>query len=431
MQVHWLLDNVGNARKWPVHSGGDHDSHFIAVRNGWTKVIEDLGLQYEFVGRGQVEQGKLNNGEYRVLILPQSVAVSALEVEQMREFVSAGGVLVADYRVATMNEHGRDLGTGQLDDVFGIAHTKGQAKGAGANGIEDLDSVHLKGEKLNLLVGDETLRTTSGRALAQSGQVPLMVVNDYGNGKAVFMNVETGHYPYDRLQPNPATSLPSVVEQIFGLAHIEPPVRVLDTAGKRLPGTEIVRFANGACEHVAVFRNPQFDDGGWGNLPTKKEREWAGSIDNSYLEKDAQVALAWTSALPTYDLRGRRDLGSTAKVQLLLDAWSPLVLTRAPQPLPALHVEIPAEIQAGSSLPVTLASEAALPPGTFRVVHLELITPDGVPYDLYTRNVRFESAVHQERIDLAFNDPPGRWQLSAHDLITGSVVQTAFTVRTS
>ena len=137
MQVHWLLDNVGNARKWPVHSGGDHDSHFIAVRNGWTKVIEDLGLQYEFVGRGQIEEGKLGKGEYRVLILPQSVAVSALEVEQIREFVNAGGVLVADYRVATMNEHGRDLRRGQLDDVFGITHVKGQAKGAGVNGIGD------------------------------------------------------------------------------------------------------------------------------------------------------------------------------------------------------------------------------------------------------------------------------------------------------
>jgi hypothetical protein len=431
MQVHWLLDNVGNARKWPLHSGSDHYSHFIAVRNGWTKVIEDLGLQYEFVGRGQIEEGKLGKGEYRVLILPQSLAVSAREVDQIREFASAGGLLVADCHVATMNEHGRDLGRGQLDDVFGITHVKGQTQGAGVSGIEDLDSLHLKGVKLNLQLGDETLRVTSGKALAQSGQVPLIVVNDFGKGRAVFMNVETGRYPYDRLQPNPATSLPNLVEQIFGLAHIEPQLQVLDAAGNRLPGTEVVRFANGAFEHVAVLRNPQFDDGGWGDLPTRPEREWAGSIDNSHLEKDAQVTLAWSSALSTYDVRGKRDLGETAKVQLRLDAFSPLVLTRTPQPVPPLRVETPAEVRAGSPLLVTLASEAALPGGTSRVVHLELVTPDGAPYDLYTRNVRFESAVHQERIDLAYNDPAGRWQLNAHDLITGGVVQTAFTLRTS
>ncbi len=431
MQVHWLLDNVGNARKWPVHSGGDHDSHFIAVRNGWTKVIEDLGLQYEFVGRGHIEEGKLGNGEYRVLILPQSLAVSALEVEQIREFVRAGGVLVADYRVATMNGHGRDLGRGQLDDVFGVTRVKSQAKGAGVNGIEDLDSLRLKGQKLNLTVGDEAVSVAGGKALAQSGAVPLIVVNDFGKGKAVFMNVETGRYPYERLQPNPATSLPDVVEQVFGLARIEPPVRVLDAQGKRLPGTEVVRFANGAYEQVAVFRNPQFDDGGWGSLPTQPEREWAGSIDNSNLETDAQVTLSWPSALPTYDVRGKKDLGETAKVELRLDAFSPVVLTRTPQPVPPLRVETPEEVCAGSPLMVTIASDTALPEGTFRIIHLELATPDGVTCDVYTRNVRVESATHHERFDLAFNDPSGRWQLNAHDLLTGRTVQTAFTFRPS
>src|SRR2546427_4449809 len=50
MQVHWLLDNVGNARKWMSHSGGDRHSHFTGVRNGWTRLIEDLGQ----IGRAHV-----------------------------------------------------------------------------------------------------------------------------------------------------------------------------------------------------------------------------------------------------------------------------------------------------------------------------------------------------------------------------------------
>jgi hypothetical protein len=429
MQVHWLLDNVGNARNWPLHSGGDHYSHFIAVRNGWSRLIEDLGLQYEFVGRGQLEEGKLGKGEYRVLIMPQSLAASALEVEQIREFVNAGGLLLADYRAASMNEHGRDLGRGQLDDVFGIAHVKGHAKGSTVDGIENLDSLRLKGEKLNLLVGDETLSVTSGKALAQSGQVPLIVVNNYGRGEAVFLNVETARYPYDRLQPNSQTSLPDVLEALLRMAGIEPPVRVLDATGHRLPGTEVVRFANGAYEHVAVFRNPQFDDGGWGDLPTMPEREWAGSIDNSLLERDAQITLTWPTAMPTYDVRGKRELGEAARIQMLLDPWSPLVVTRAPQAVPPLRVEAPAEVQAGNPLMVTLRSEAALPEGTFRVVRLEFITPEGEAHDLYARNVRAEATVHQERFNLAYNDPTGRWQLNAHDLITGRVVQTAFTFR--
>ena len=80
---------------------------------------------------------------------------------------------------------------------------------------------------------------------------------------------------------------------------------------------------------------------------------------------------------------------------------------------------------------VTIASDTALPEGTFRVIHLEFATPDGVTCDVYTRNVRVESATHHERFDLAFNDPSGRWQLNAHDLLTGRAVQTAFTFRPS
>jgi hypothetical protein len=429
MQVYWLLDNVGNARGWPLHSGRDRDCHFIAVRNGWTKVIEDLGLQYEFMGRGQLEEGKLGKGEYRVLILPQSLAASAREVEQIREFVNAGGVLLADCRAATMNEHGRDLGHGQLDDVFGVTRVKGQAKGSTINGVENLGPLQFQGQKLDLPLGDETISVTSGKALVQSGQVPVLVVNNFGKGKAVLLNVDTGRYPYDRLQPNATTSLPEVVEKIFALARIEPTVRVLDAAGKRLPGTEVVRFANGALEHVAVFRNPQFDDGGWGGLPIKPERGWAGNIDNSYLEKEAQATITWPSALPTYDVRGKQDLGETAKVQLRLDPWSPLVLTRAPKAVPELHVQAPEEVRAGEPLIVTLQSEAPPPEGSFRVVRLEFTTPAGERYDLYSRNARVESATHQERFDLAYNDPNGQWKVSAHDLITGRVAEATFTFR--
>ena len=50
IQIHWLLDNLKYAREWMQHSGGTGDSLCIAVRNSWTKLIEDLSFQYNFVG---------------------------------------------------------------------------------------------------------------------------------------------------------------------------------------------------------------------------------------------------------------------------------------------------------------------------------------------------------------------------------------------
>ena len=114
---------------------------------------------------------------------------------------------------------------------------------------------------------------------------------------------------------------------------------------------------------------------------------------------------------------------------MTLDPWSPLVLTRAPEPVPKLRVESPAEAQPGRSLVVTLRNESALPEGAFRIVRLEFVTSEGKPYDLYARNVRVESTPHREPFHLAYSDPKGRWKINCHDLMTGQVAQTEFMLR--
>jgi hypothetical protein len=429
IQVHWLLDNVQNAREWMLNSGGDRYSHFTGLRNSWTKLIEDLGFQYEFVGRGHIEEGKLATGQYRVFIMPQSIAVSAREAAAIREFVRGGGLLIADYRAASMNEHGRDLGDGQLNDVFGIRRVKGQSKGQTAEGSADAEFLHLNGKQLHVIAGDETVGVANGKALAQSGSVPLVIVNNFEQGKAVFLNLEISSYAYERLQPHSSTSLPDLLDEILSVAQIERRVRVMDANGKRLPGTEVVRFANGAYEHVAIFRNPQFDDGGWGDYPTEKAGEWAGQISNALLEQPAQITVSWPGSMHTYDIRGRQDLGPTDKHQAILQPWGPLTFTRAPQAVPRYLIEAPEQVPAGTPFTITLRDEDALPEGTFRVVRLEFFTPAGQPYELYARNMLIKSMPYTTRVALAHNDPPGRWLLKVRDVITGHVLERAFLLR--
>ncbi|MGH9327780.1 MAG: hypothetical protein ACRD2B_14015, partial [Terriglobia bacterium] len=193
--------------------------------------------------------------------------------------------------------------------------------------------------------------------------------------------------------------------------------------------TEIVRFANGACEHVAIFRNPQFDDGGWGNFPTSSAPGWAGRIDNSLFEMQANVTIDWGHTAQTYDVRGRKDLGSTPKTQIVLEPWTPLVFTRAANPLPPLQVELPAEIRAGAPLRIRVKNAAFLPDGTFRVVRLEFATPQGEPYPLYARNLLLKSTPQTELVPLARNDPAGRWKLIVREVMTGSTLEKPFTVQ--
>jgi len=427
-QIHWLLDNLKHARQWMLHNGSDRGSHAIAVRNSWTKLIEDLGFQYEFASPQGIKAGKLNSGSYRVFIMPQSIAVSAEEAAEIREFVRAGGLVVADSRAAEMNEHGRNLGGGALDDLFGISRAEGQAAGHGVRGVADEGSLHLEGTSLQLRVGDETITAANGKALAQTGGVPLVIVSRFGRGRAIFLNVEVGDYCYERLQANSRSSLPDLVEGILGLAEVHSSVRVLGGDGKRLPGAEVVTFSNGPLEHVAIFRNPQFDDGGWEDHPTMTAPGWAGTIDNSVLEQDAEVTIQWGAARQCYDVRSRRDLGTIAACKTTLSPWEPLVFTRSPQPVPKLRVEITPQAKAGATLEVTLTNETAVPDPAFRVVRLEFETPSGDRYELYARNLLLRSMPHEERIPLACNEPKGRWRAHIQDVATGQSQEVSFGV---
>ena len=55
------------------------DSEFLRLRESWSRLIEDAGLQYNFVASQQIESGDLIRSGYRVLVLPRSTALSAKE----------------------------------------------------------------------------------------------------------------------------------------------------------------------------------------------------------------------------------------------------------------------------------------------------------------------------------------------------------------
>ncbi len=435
IQIHWLLDNLKNAREWMLESGGTSDSLCIAVRNSWTKLIEDLALQYNFVGRKSLEAGDLSSGEYKIFIMPESVAVSEKEAAQIRAFVEAGGMLIADCRAADLNARGRDLGKGLLDDVFGISHGSAQQTASTIEGVADEGNLRLQGKHLReVRVGDKTVITAGGKALARNGDVPLIITNQFGSGRAIFLNLEIADYAYLRLKPGSDSSLPEIVESILEMAQVKPHVRVLGVDGKRLPGTEIVRFANGDCEQVAIFRNPQFDNGGWGAYPKLLADTSApvldpaliGNIDNSLLEKEAEVAIEWTAESQTYDIRGRKDLGKLRTQKTVLNPWEPLVYTRSSQPLSSLQASVAAGAKGGEMVEVNLTDDSPLPKGSFRVVHLRFKTPSGDHYELYDRNVSVEATPCIERVPFAVNDPKGNWKMIAHDLMTGQIVESSF-----
>ncbi|MGD9496653.1 MAG: beta-galactosidase [Armatimonadota bacterium] len=80
------------------------------------RIIQQLHLQFDFIHEDQMRAGELSR--YRVLILPWSSAISEAEAAAIREFVEAGGTVIADSYCGVRDDHGH--ARAMLDDLFGI-----------------------------------------------------------------------------------------------------------------------------------------------------------------------------------------------------------------------------------------------------------------------------------------------------------------------
>lgn len=89
IQVDWLLASAADGADWVRRFTSYEETHnrMAQLRNGWLKALQDLGYSPRFVSAAQIESGTLRKDGWRVLILPQSLALSEREVAEIRAFV--------------------------------------------------------------------------------------------------------------------------------------------------------------------------------------------------------------------------------------------------------------------------------------------------------------------------------------------------------
>jgi hypothetical protein len=88
-------------------------------------------------------------------------------------------------------------------------------------------------------------------------------------------------------------------------------------------------------------------------------------------------------------------------------------------------VSAPESAKRGEPLQLTFALDASAQPGR-HVVHVEVQEPK---LPLYTRNVVLEAGRGQLQLVTALNDPPGTWQISAREVISGLTVTKSIELR--
>lgn len=330
VQVAWMLDSREDDDTWPRRFSSWEATHsrLARVRSSWTKLIQDLGLQYDFVSTQQILDGVLEERGYRALVLPQSMAMGTEEAARIKAFVRAGGTAIADFLPGVFDEHGKRRTTGVLDGLFGVSRTARDMveQPQESTGV----GFRLAGRQIALGPAEPNLRLLRGRPAAYTDFAPLdkpaagvpdstpvIIAREIGEGSTYYLNLSPIEYGKWRLEGE-GGHLRQLASDVLVAAGVEPAVKVTRVAdGGPAVGCEVITYQGNGCRYVAVMRSPEYDIGSLGEI---------GDTDNSRFEQAEQLAIEFDAPTRVRDLRADRDLGQTQRVELTLDPWRPLLL---------------------------------------------------------------------------------------------------------
>jgi len=373
---------------------------FRENRMGWIQVLEDLGFQCEFLSTAQIEAGELSKRDYPVFLLPYSVALSAAEAEALREYVRAGGLLIADGKTGLMDRHCRTLQRARLDALFGLARPTVEpltpARPGEASFTRDLGECRLDGLRLDASVFDPDVELAEGSALGMHCTTPVGIVRHTGKGASVYLNLMMDSY-LQRRKIRMEETTRQLVRQLLRLKSVQPPVPVAPQ-GDGDPRLFTVRYRDGAARYAGCVLEP----GGGEEQQT------------------TPFALELSTEGYVYDLRQDRALGRTRSVQAALAHGDAALFAVLPYRVTAVQtVPLSRDVAPGETVEVDIAIAAASAQPETHVVCTEITGPDGKVREHYSQKLVAKHGRARARFVCALNDPTGSWTLRATDFVTG------------
>lgn len=365
IRTQWMLEERPHGQAWMTR-GPKYEfttgNKFMRLRVSWCDLIEDLGMQPKFISYDQLEDGQLLRGGYRVLVLPQSSALSPAESEAIREFVAQGGIAIADGMPGTYDAHSKRLPQSSLADLFG-----------GQNA-----------EQVN--------------------------VHDFRKGKAILLNVDILGYLDRRLEDKEGPTH-QLMEKLLRSIGVRPVFAVEDAAGHSVPGVDAHVYVNGGVRVIALESNPEI---------RASELGPPDFVPSGRFEKPVTVQLHLPHPMYVYDTRAHKDLGQNSKMTLTIDPYEPMILTASDTPLAQMQVSVPRTVKRGSV--ANIAVRALPAQADVNVFHVDVLNPQGNRVLYYSGNVIVKGGSGIKAIPFAANDTPGAWTVIARDVFSGKSV---------
>jgi hypothetical protein len=362
--------------------------------------LQDAIINPHFITDDELAGDWLSENHTKLLVLPGTNSLSDAEASTIREFVRDGGVVVADVRPGIRFPNGNLRAHPALDDIFGVTtdsevsevQVRGTLAGrALADGIPIMD--------FGTALADPRVKPNTSRTFGSIGKVPVLMVNSFGNGRAVLFNASFASYATYRMEGGEIWQpWYEVIKAVLYLAGIQGEFNVTSD-GKKTPGLGISPFRLGEGYLVGIA------DLGCGDfVGDRRPFEF-------FLPEKMHI----------YEVRSGRYLGrsNTLRDELPQNGHRAYAL----MPYEVTGVKISTDriiVNHGDTISLNLDVLSA---GGFRGVHvvrLEAVDPEGRCFFPFRKVLKLHSGtVLRVPLTVAHNDLPGDWRFIATDINSG------------
>jgi len=383
-------------------------SHYIARPDmKWARNIEanlrlldDMGLSYVFVDRRDIAAGALKKGKFRLLVMPLVQALSEAEAKAVKEFVKAGGTVLADVRPGWFDEHIKPLEKGRLNEVFGV-----KRKGSVIEPLQE-EMVTLAGPKQKNgprvpMPVDTTVSTQDGKAATVTGAgVPVFISNLYGKGRACLMNMSVQHYLTLRAAGR-GEGIRNVLASWLTEANITPDVNA-QAVGDHKARVRIFKYRDGQALLVGLLR------------PHKRLLD----EPEAFVDRSARpFTINFGRRGHIYDVINRKYHGRADRLELEVPVATAFLFAVLPYRVTGVTAEAGQTGRAVKIVPAVQVSEGK--PGR-HVIRLQVTDARGRKRPEYEQTVIVTNGRGSYTFKLALNDPDGEWTIDLEDVATGT-----------
>ena len=357
-----LLYNQRNLVRW------SKELHSLGMV---TRMLDDLGIQHDFISSDQVTNGILLERKPKVLILAGQICMDIPTATAIREYVKNGGAVVTDKHPAS-NNGVRTYEKRLLDDLFAASTTR---KGP----MPPSNEAHLQEWRTHW--------------------------NEYGKGKTLIFGNYPTTYGYDRMGSK-GNFMRLALLDFLNAAGVTRAAR-LQTADRTFQPLSTVTYHDGNNLYVAI------------------QREY-GVLDQS--PRDFVVNVPRKAHV--YDVLKAKYLGLSDSCKIKLDVARGRLIAFLNYRAETIAVDgLPQSHPRGQTLTCRLILKSTGNRPAHGVFRIETMAPSGETMEPLCQNLRWDNAVADLALPIAFNDPAGKWTLRITDIATGTTKTVDFTLK--